>query len=252
MAGKAVVYAPIIDPILRRRYYNRITFEDLKRLYLNRRFEVGRNRRGDPIIKDAASIWLQHPDRRQFINGVTFDPSGRSEPGTLNLWQGFAVKPVPGDWSLMREHIFEVICDRDEIRYSYLISWLARMVQNPAAQGEVAVVMKGGEGTGKGTLAKAVLHLLGQHGLAISNARHLTGNFNAHLHDCIFLFADEAFFAGDKQHVGVPKSLITEPYLTIEGKYQNAIQTPNFLHLMMASNEEWVIPAGLDARRFSS
>ena len=27
------------------------------------------------------------------------------------------------------------------------------------------------------------------------------------------------------------------------------MQTPNFLHLMMASNEEWVVPASLEARR---
>ena len=46
------------------------------------------------------------------------------------------------------------------------------------------------------------------------------------------------------------KALITEPFLTIEAKYQNAIQMPNFVHLMMASNEEWVVPAGLEARRF--
>ena len=59
-----------------------------------------------------------------------------------------------------------------------------------------------------------------------------------------------AVFAGDRQHVGVLKSLITEPYLTIEGKYQNGVQTPNFLHVMMASNEEWVVPASLEARRF--
>jgi len=78
----------------------------------------------------------------------------------------------------------------------------------------------------------------------------LTGNFNAHLRDCVFLFSDEAFFAGDRQHVSVLKSIITEPHLTIEGKYQNAVQTPNFLHLMMASNEDWVVPASLDARRF--
>src|SRR5437764_15429260 len=90
----------------------------------------------------------------------------------------------------------------------------------------------------------------GQHALAISNSKHLTGNFNAHLRDCVFLFADEAFFAGDRQHMGVLKSIITEPYLTIEGKYQNAAQTPNFLHLMMASNEERVVPASIDARRF--
>ena len=46
------------------------------------------------------------------------------------------------------------------------------------------------------------------------------------------------------------KSLITEPYLTIEGKYKNVRQTPNYLHIMMASNEEWTVPASLSARRW--
>jgi hypothetical protein len=110
--------------------------------------------------------------------------------------------------------------------------------------------MKGGEGTGKGTLAKALMKIMGHHGLAISNSKHLVGSFNAHLRDVIFLFADEALFAGDRAHVGALKSLITEPYLTVEGKFQNAIQAPNFLHVMMASNEEWVVPASQDARRF--
>ncbi|MBV8092318.1 MAG: hypothetical protein JO110_03610 [Acetobacteraceae bacterium] len=110
--------------------------------------------------------------------------------------------------------------------------------------------MRGGEGTGKGTVARVLMRIFGHHSLQISNPKHLTGNFNLHLRDCIALFADEAFFAGDKAHVGVLKSIITEPYLTIEGKYQNAIQVPNFLHLIMASNENWVIPASLDARRF--
>ncbi len=70
------------------------------------------------------------------------------------------------------------------------------------------------------------------------------------LRDCVFLFADEAFFAGDKQHVGVLKSLITESSLTIEGKYANAVEFPNYLHIMMASNEDWVVPADLRSRRF--
>ena len=110
--------------------------------------------------------------------------------------------------------------------------------------------MRGIEGCGKGTLAKALLHILGQHGMSISNAKHLTGNFNGHLRDTVLLFADEAFYAGDRAHVGVLKALITEPTLAIEAKYQNAVQMPNYVHLMIASNEDWVIPAGLEARRF--
>ena len=151
---------------------------------------------------------------------------------------------------MLRDHIRDVICGGNEEHFTYLLRWMARMVQHPAEAGEVAVVMRGGEGTGKGTLAKALMRVLGQHALTISNAKHLTGNFNAHLRDCVFLFADEAFYAGDKQHVGVLKAIVTEEIIAVEAKYQNAVNVHNMLHLMMASNEEWVVPASLDARRF--
>jgi hypothetical protein len=181
---------------------------------------------------------------------VAFDPAGRAPADAFNLWQGFAVEPKPGDWSLLRDHARNVICGGDEAQFAYLMGWMARMIQHPAEQGEVAVVMRGSEGVGKGILARALICILGQHGLAISNPKHLTGNFNSHLRDCVFLFADEAFFAGDKQSIGVLKSLITEPSIMVEAKYANAVQVPNFLHLMMASNEQWVVPASLEARRY--
>ena len=93
-------------------------------------------------------------------------------------------------------------------------------------------------------------YLLGQHGLAISNAKHLIGHFNAHLRDTVLLFADEAFFAGDRAHVSILKALITESDLIIEAKYQNAVPSKNYLHIVMASNERWVVPASLESRRF--
>jgi hypothetical protein len=95
-----------------------------------------------------------------------------------------------------------------------------------------------------------LLRITGQHGMRISNSDHLVGKFNQHLRDCVFLFADEAFFAGDKKHVGVLKSLVTEETLTVEGKGSNIVQAPNYLHVVMASNETWVIPAELNDRRF--
>lgn len=248
--GKAVILQPGYDPILKRRRYDRLMPADLRILYLNEVVEVGTDDKGNPVLKGAADVWLRHRERRQFIAGVTFDPTNAVQPGVLNLWQGYAVKPAPGNWSLMRSHIEAVICDGDPVRFNYLMGWMARMLQHPAEQGEVAVVMKGGEGTGKGTLAKCLKHIIGHHALAIANGKHLVGAFNSHLRDVVFLFADEAFFAGDRAHVGVLKSIITEPYLTVEAKYANAVEVPNYLHLMMASNEEWVVPASMDARRF--
>ena len=249
--GKAKLYAPAHDPILNRRFHHRMDFADLQKLYLNRTVRVGVDKDGEPVFNQVAGVWLRHRDRRQYIDGVVFDPSGNHDnPDILNLWQGFAVKSKSGSWERMKRHIYEVICCSTQALFDYTLNWMARLVQFPAQQGEVAIVLKGIEGTGKGTLARALLHILGQHGLTISHAKHLVGNFNAHLRDAVFLFADEAFYAGDKSHVGVLKALITEPTLTVEAKYQNAVQAPNFVHLMMASNEDWVVPASLDARRF--
>lgn len=250
-AGKAIVYEPIVDDRTRRRYYWRISFRDFENLYNNLPVVVGRKQNGDPVIKSAGVVWLNHPNRRQYLGGVVFDPTGGERPGALNLWQGFAVEPDDaGSWSLLRTHVHDVICSGNTKHFNFLMGWMARMIQRPAEQGEVAVVLKGVEGTGKGTLARALLRLLGQHGLAISNAKHLVGAFNEHLRDTVFLFADEAFWAGDRAHTGVLKALITEPSLMIEGKFQNATQMPNYVHLMMASNERWVVPAGLESRRF--
>jgi hypothetical protein len=250
-SGKAIIYAPGYDPVLKRERIDRVTFEDLSKFYMNQLVRPGGSNNGTPIIKSKAYVWLNSARRRQYLGGVVFDPSGKTLPDdVLNLWKGFPIRPRPGDWSLLRDHMCAIICCSDPVRFAYLLGWLARLVQHPAEQGEVAVVVVGDEGTGKGTLAKVILKIVGQHGIAINNAKHLVGNFNEHLRDAIFLFADEAFFAGDKAHIGTLKSLITEPYQTIEAKYQNAVQTPNFLHVMMASNEDWVVPASLDSRRF--
>ena len=242
-AGKAIIYQPGFDPVLKRRHFDRLSTRDLTTLYLNRHVQVGIDEKKWPVYKGVADVWLRHQDRRQFIHGVVFDPSGRQAPGVLNLWEGFAVKPKPGDWSLMRAHIHKIICCGDPLRFNYLMRWMARMFQRPAEQGEVAVVMRSsGEGTGKGTMAKVLMSLTGHHGLAISNGKHLTGNFNNHLRDVVFLFADEALFAGDRQHVGALNSLISEPYLTIEAKFGNAFQAPNYLHVVMASNKTGLFP----------
>jgi hypothetical protein len=67
----------------------------------------------------------------------------------------------------------------------------------------------------------------------------------------LLLFADEAVFAGDRSNEGVLKSLITEPYLSVEGKFRDVIRVRNHVRVAMASNQDWVVSAALDDRRFA-
>lgn len=64
------------------------------------------------------------------------------------------------------------------------------------------------------------------------------------------MFADEAVWGGDKSAEGALKALITEPTLPIERKGRDAYIVKNVIHLMMASNNDWAAPVGMDDRRF--
>lgn len=175
---------------------------------------------------------------------------GETVPNLYNLWRGFAFAAIPGDYEPFLDHIFRNICKRNEELYNYVINWMARCVQNPATPGQVALVLRGGRGSGKSFFAKHFGALFGRHFLHISNSGHLVGNFNSHLRDCVVLFADEAFYANDRRHTSILKTLITEETIPIESKGVDVETAPNYIHLIMASNDLHVIPAGGDERRF--
>lgn len=199
----------------------------------------------------AAKLWLESPLRRFYRHGFIFDPTGTEHEGFLNLWRGWRIEPVAGSWAKLDYHIRRVLCAGNEEHARYVLNWLAWMFQNPNQRAEVAIVFRGAKGTGKGLLGRALLRACGQHGIHVSSSKMLTGDFNSHLRDCIFLFADEAFWAGDKPAEGQLKRLTTEDTLLIEGKGKDAVQTRNMLHILMASNEEWVVPASTDERRWA-
>jgi hypothetical protein len=210
------------------------------------------------VTKSAAWWWLRDKNRRTyerviFLPGVTAPPGGYVHD-CFNLWRGWGVKPVQPrrgvDWPLMRQHLYRVICSGNDVWFEYVMNWLAYMVQHPGEVGHTAIVLRGGEGVGKGFLAQYLLRIFGPHGLHLHNSAHLHGRYNIHLQHCIFLFSDEAYYPGDKAMEGVIRALITEERLPVEAKYQNLFETNNCVHLLISSNNEWVVPMATDARRF--
>ena len=231
-------------------------FDDFRKFFMKwRKEEIVKAEDGEPKINyyPLGEWWLRHAHRRQFT-GVKYMPYSDEEVvnGCLNLWTGFTVPAINGDKHLpFLEHIRENLCNANEQHYDYLISWMAHRVQRREGPAGVAVVLKSeSEGTGKSFFAKHFGALFGKHYKHITNADHLVGKFNSHLQDCQVLFADEAFYAGDKRHAGLLKTIISEGTLMVEKKGIDATASRNYIGMIMASNQKFVVPAGQNARRF--
>ncbi len=196
--------------------------------------------------------WLNHRQRRQH-RGITFQPGGAPVINDcLNVWQGWGVEARPGDWSLIRAHIEEVLADGNAEFAEYIIRWIAWSIQNPAAQAEVALVLIGEKGAGKGTLVRCLERIFGAHTFQVTSRDEVIGKFNGHLQNCVLFVADEAYWGGDKRCVGRLQGLITEPKLPIERKGFDVIEVRNCLHVVMLAEPGWVIPAGRYERRYAA
>lgn len=249
LGNQCRVIQEVYDPALDRTRLADQSFADFRNRYLNVLIEVGQDAKGQPVRRTLGDWWLRHEHRRQYET-ITFSPGG-DPPDAYNLWRGFAVEPRPGDrHQSYLTHVLENICQGNEAHYRYVLGWLARCVQQPDSPGEVALVLRGARGAGKSIFAKTFGGLFGRHFLQVTDSKHLVGSFNSHLRDCVVLFGDEAFYAGDKKHESVLKQLITEESLVIEGKGKDAVTGPNFTHLILAANAEWVVPAGPFERRY--
>jgi hypothetical protein len=221
------------------------------RSLLENQTEIAVTADGRPIKKTYADIFLAHENRRTYPSGMGLFPNKpKRYMGYYNMWQGFTTSPDPGDWSLFRNHIRDIICSGDEDLFEWVLDWMADLYQDPANPKGCALVMHGIEGCGKGTFAQYLGQPFGTHFKHLLDEEHLIGRFNGHLADAIFVFADEITYGGNKKTAGKLKGMVTEKYLVSERKGVDAVQFHNCAHLVVSSNEDWFIPAGPDSRRW--
>ncbi len=227
------------------------SFQAFRERYANQ-YIIVPNGRGRWESVSLAPIWLTHPHRRQY-EGLDLVPDGPPvlPNGYLNLWKDWGVKPRKGSWRLMRRHIAEVLANGNQVCEDFIIRFTAWKFQNPGVRPEVVLALLGGKGAGKGVWGYIQMLIYGSHGLQIFSTDHLIGKHNQHLQNKLFLFLDEAVWAGDKDAERVLKGLTTEKWMFIEPKNINGFQWPNRLAMYMSGNDKWIVPASHDERRYA-
>ena len=236
-----------------RRVWQSMSDQAFRMHFANQKIEV------DNKLVLLGKAWLESPDRPSAI-GLTFDASAspadninaRIKNGRLNLWTGFGVAPVrkEGGWKRLESMIRDDLCAGNESHFEYLLKWIAYKIQNPGLPSETSVVFRGPKGVGKTTLGEILVDIFGSHGLVVSRRSQFAGQFSGHLATACFVFADEAVWGGNKEDEGTLKKLITDRHVLYRAMYKEEAYGVNRVGLMMATNEDWAVPATFEERRF--
>jgi len=253
--GSTMILNYDTDPVTGRVVYTYLKPDQFYFKYCNQSMVVAMGN-DKTVAVELGKWWVKNLGRREY-KGIVYDPEHIEKDqwgthvknGKLNLWTGFGVEARQGSWQRLKYHLYVIICKKDRNKFKYLVKWLAWAIQNPGKAAGTAIVIRGQKGTGKSLLGNAMCKIFGQHSSVLTNAEHLTGKFNSHLETSSFVFSDEAYYP-DNESDGVLKGIITEPFFTVEAKYQTPRTVKNCVKVLMCTNYERAVSASVDERRY--
>jgi hypothetical protein len=144
---------------------------------------------GKPFIDQ----WIADPDIYT-CEKMEFKPKQEATPGLFNLWTDFALQPEEGDWSPVRELLWNLSGRKQDI-YDYFECYFAHLFQKPWAKPEVMIILSSpDEGIGKDTLGDYVVAPILGDKYYFSTTDHeneVFGRFGSHLRTTLFLKLEE-------------------------------------------------------------
>ena len=230
------------------------------------------------VTRYKSKIWIDSGLATDFVNGYCFDPTTDEHQLTrFNQWRGYppTVAAKFKEWSeamsdmdaaeakafrkqIRREnipafcwHLHKVICSNDAELSNYVWRWICYMFQKPAENPEAVLVLNGPRGLGKTTFAQYISSVFGKwHHYTVEDPSQLFTRFNDFLMNVVFLTIEELAGADMQKHIGKFQALVTSTDMRVEMKNGPTMRVPNMLHTLIISNNEFIVPAGRDARRF--
>ncbi|MBO9477235.1 hypothetical protein J7382_06790 [Shimia sp. R11_0] len=200
-----------------------------------------------PRLGSAARSWVQSDKSRRYVSQeLRFETTQReitvATGKVLNLFQGWSIAPIEGDWSNIRYLAHDILCSGFEQASEYLLNYVAHMVQRPQQLPGTAVILQSEEqGTGKSTFLSLLRQMLGARYCSVtSDANTLVGQFNVSAMNKVLLHFEEAIAPNDRGAESRIKALITNETLTYNAKGIAAIEARNFARVFLTSNARQV------------
>lgn len=145
------------------------------------------------------------------------------------------------------------LCNYDEVHYGWVINWLAGFFQTLKTS-DVALVLRGAEGTGKGLLMEQVISpLFGEEFTVTADDDRLNSNFKEWIPAKLFYNLNEIAHDGKTRRavINFIKVLITDRLVQMEAKHRSATATEIFGNILITSNEVSPLEISVTDRRFT-
>lgn len=145
------------------------------------------------------------------------------------------------------------LCNYDEVHYQWVINWLAGFLQTLKTS-DVALVLRGAEGTGKGLLMEQIIApLFGDEFTVTADDDRLNSSFKDWIGGKLFYNLNEIAHDGKTRRavINFIKVLITDRLVQMEAKNKDAVATEVFGNILITSNEVSPLEISVTDRRFT-
>ena len=183
---------------------------------------------------------------------MTVEDDGSRVQASFETWARTQVEPVT-------DHLQEIWCKNDEADYTWVVQWMATLVQRPWVKLGIILCLVSGQGAGKNVITDMLMELFGtgvvhkekQYAFSTSKKKDvLTDGFCEHLRGRFLVGLNEAVFGKDVQAAQLLKELTTERHMMIDGKYKCKYMVDNWMNFIIMSNSAHACMNGPDDRRY--
>ena len=141
----------------------------------------------------------------------------------------------------------------DDNEWAYLMQWLAYKLQNPDSGSQVALVLQGAQGTGKGLLFRLLEKVWGKYVVQVDGAA-LESDFNGFLHEKLLVVGNEVgsdFFSNKRRAATKMKGWVVGDNLRINMKNIREFVVRNPTSWILCSNDGVPICIDKGDRRYT-
>ena len=199
-------------------------------------------------------MWLKDPEIRTYERFDFCPPPIKCPNDVLNTWGGFVaegiVESCDGRPNLFVDHLRKLFGKNSQ----YILKWLASIVQRPGKPTNVALVVTGGQGTGKTTTFELFMKkIIGSKyfGQTSNPENDLFCRFGFLKDSKILIVIDDFNVGSIKLNSDPFKSYITGETVTYEAKGKMAIPLRNCMNFVLTTNKMDPVKLDADDRRYA-